>query len=160
MLIRLAGTSDLARIGEITESAYSAFTLGPDDPYVAKLRDAASRAADAELYVAEDADGLLGSVTWCPNGSSWREISKPDEGEFRMLAVAPDARSRGVGEALVRFCIDLSRAAGHRGMVISSLAEMSGAHRLYARLGFTRLPERDWSPAPGVHLIAFDLGYS
>ena len=33
--------------------------------------------------------------------------------------------------------------------------EMTAAHRVYGRLGFTRLPERDWSPVPGVHLIAF-----
>jgi hypothetical protein len=40
-------------------------------------------------------------------------------------------------------------------MVLSSLREMATAHRVYARLGYTRLPERDWEPVPGVHLIAF-----
>jgi hypothetical protein len=34
---------------------------------------------------------------------------------------------------------------------------MTGAHRLYAQLGFRRAPERDWSPKPGVHLLAFVL---
>ena len=31
--------------------------------------------------------------------------------------------------------------------------------RLYARLGFVRIPERDWSPLPGVQLLAlkYDL---
>jgi ribosomal protein S18 acetylase RimI-like enzyme len=32
---------------------------------------------------------------------------------------------------------------------------MTAAQRLYERLGFTRLPERDWSPAPGVGLIVY-----
>ena len=36
-----------------------------------------------------------------------------------------------------------------------SLADMTAAHRVYARLGYTRAPDRDWDPVPGVHLIAF-----
>jgi hypothetical protein len=34
---------------------------------------------------------------------------------------------------------------------------MRTAHRLYARFGFVRAPERDWSPAPGIDLIAFTV---
>ena len=34
---------------------------------------------------------------------------------------------------------------------------MKPAHRIYERLGFTRVPERDWSPRPGVHLYAYSL---
>jgi ribosomal protein S18 acetylase RimI-like enzyme len=72
-----------------------------------------------------------------------------------MLAVAPAARGRGVGEALARLCLDRFRHEGCRAVVISSLPQMAAAHRLYARLGFRRLPERDWTPVPGVDLIAF-----
>jgi hypothetical protein len=32
---------------------------------------------------------------------------------------------------------------------------MRSAHRLYERLGFTRLPERDWSPMPGTDLLVY-----
>jgi hypothetical protein len=42
-------------------------------------------------------------------------------------------------------------------VVISSLPQMAAAHRLYTRLGFRRLPERDWTPVPGVDLIAFTV---
>ena len=31
-------------------------------------------------------------------------------------------------------------------MVLSSLAEMAAAHRVYARLGYARSPDRDWAP--------------
>lgn len=159
MRLRRAEAGDLAAVGDITVAAYASFTLGPQDPYVEKLRDAAARAEQAELWVAEDDRRLLGSVTWCPKGSVWREIAAPDEGEFRMLAVAPEARGRGVGELLTRKCIDLSRADCDRGMVLSSLPVMVDAHRLYTRLGFTRQPERDWSPVPGVDLVAFVLAH-
>ena len=40
-------------------------------------------------------------------------------------------------------------------MVISTDPRMTAAHRLYERLGFTRLPERDWSPMPGVDLLVY-----
>ena len=74
-----------------------------------------------------------------------------------MLAVDPAARGRGVGTALMRHVVDASR--GREGIVCSSLAEMTAAHRIYERLGFTRAPERDWSPVAGVDLLAFALQF-
>jgi len=155
--IRLARPEDLSAVGEVTVAAYADFTLGPADPYIARLRDAASRAQQAELWLAEDNAAVLGTVTVCPPGSVWREISRPGEGEFRMLAVAPQARGRGVGEALARFAIDRLAAQGAHAVVLSSLSTMHAAHRLYERLGFHRDAERDWSPVPGVELLAYVL---
>ncbi len=157
MRIRLAGPDDLAVVGEITVAAYADFTLGPGDPYLDRLRDAAARAEQAELWLAEDDGEVLGTVTVCPTGSVWREVSRPGEGEFRMLAVAPGARGRGVGEALARFAVDRFAEQGVHAMVLSSLPTMHGAHRLYERLGFRRDPGRDWSPVPGVELLAYAL---
>jgi ribosomal protein S18 acetylase RimI-like enzyme len=155
--IRLARPEDLSVVGDVTVAAYADFTLGPSDPYIARLRDAAARAEQAELWLAEDDGAVLGTVTVCPPGSVWREISRPGEGEFRMLAVAPQARGRGVGEALARFAIDRFAAQGVHAMVLSSLSTMHAAHRLYERLGFRRDAERDWSPTPGVELLAYVL---
>ncbi len=157
MRLRRATPDDHAAAGAVTVAAYTDFTLGPDDPYLDRLRDAAARDREAELWVAtpDDTDEVLGCVTVCPPGSPWRELARDGEGEFRMLAVAPQARGRGVGEALARLCLDRFRAEGCAAVVLSSLREMAAAHRLYARLGFRRLPERDWSPVPDVHLIAF-----
>ncbi len=156
MRIRLAEEADLQAVGEVTVAAYSDFTQGPDDPYIAHLRDSAARATQAQLWVAQDDEGtILGTVTRCPPGSPWREVSEPGEGEFRMLAVAPGARGRGVGEALARHVLALCADAGEDVIVMSSLVQMSAAHRIYERLGFHRLPERDWSPQEGVELITF-----
>lgn len=157
MRLRCATPDDLEAAGEVTVAAYADFTLGPDDPYVARLRDAAARYRNAELWVAtpDDSDEVLGSVTVCPPGSPWRELAGPEEGEFRMLSVAPAARRTGVGEALAGLAIERALDHGARAMVVSSLAEMTGAHRLYARLGFERAPARDWQPMPDVRLIAF-----
>ncbi|WP_224769084.1 GNAT family N-acetyltransferase [Nocardioides ochotonae] len=156
LVVRLAAPGDHDAVGDLVASAYAEFLLGPDDPYLARLRDSAARAAQAELWVAADGDGeLLGTVTICPDGSPWREIARPDEGEFRMLAVSPAAQGRGVGARLVELALERARAEGRRGVVLSSLPQMSAAHRVYARFGFLAVPERDWQPAPGVALRAF-----
>lgn len=161
MLIRAAGPADLGPLGEITVAAYADFTRGAEDGYVDKLRDSGTRAAQAELWVALDDSGvLLGSITSCPGGSPWREIAAEDEGEFRMLAVSPAARGLGVGRALVEHVEARWRELGARGMAISSLPEMTTAHRLYGRLGYHPAPTRDWDPMPDVHLLAFTKALS
>ncbi len=156
--LRLARDDDLDEVGRLTVAAYVADgLLAADDPYTAHLADARSRAAEAELWVAEDGPRVLGSVTYCLPGTPWAELSSDGEGEFRMLTVAPDARRRGIARVLVQRCLDRSTALGHRAVVLSSLPAMTAAHRLYASLGFVRTPQRDWTPSPGVDLWAFRL---
>lgn len=155
LVVRRATPSDHAAAGAVTVAAYEEFTEGPDDQYVAKLRDAARRDREAELWVAERGGEVVGTVTLALPGSPWREIGADDEGEFRMLAVSPTARRQGVGEALMGLVMDRFRSLGFRGVVLSSLAQMTSAHRVYERHGFRRAPDRDWSPVPGVDLIAY-----
>lgn len=160
LTIRPATEADLAVIGAITVEAYRVDGfVGDHDDYATTLADSATRFRDAELLVAVDnADEVLGSVTVVPPGTPYAEISEPGEVEFRMLAVAAAARGRGVGEALVRAVIERARAAGAARVVLSSSEKMLAAHRLYERLGFTRLPARDWAPLPGLKLVAYAYG--
>lgn len=157
--IRRAEPREYDLVGDLTLRAYVAEGLSSvESDYVDLLQDAASRAEKAELWVAVDEDDrVLGSVTLSPAGSPYREISREGEGEFRMLAVDPQARGRGIGEALVRWCVARSRALGDAHMVLCTQKENATAIRLYARLGFDRLPERDWSPVQGVDLVAYTL---
>ncbi|MGW6277372.1 GNAT family N-acetyltransferase [Kribbella sp. NPDC055071] len=154
--LRLARPDEYDAVGELTVDAYShdGFVRGE---YAKTLRAAADRAAKAELWVAADSSGLLGTVTYCPPGSVYREIGLDDEGEFRMLGVAGRARGLGIGTALSVQCIDRTRELGLGRVVLCSAVYMKTAHRMYERLGFTRLPERDWSPIAGVDLWAFAL---
>ena len=154
--LRRAREDEWSAVGDLTVDAYLADgAMRADDPYFDELLDAASRAREADLWVAVDTDeGLLGTVTWCPPGSTYRELAATGESEFRALAVTPAGRGRGVGEALVRHCVHLATEEGANAVVISTARWMSSAHRLYRRLGFVAAPERDWSPRPDVRLMA------
>ena len=110
------------------------------------------------MVAVDQTDRILGTVTYAGLGSPYAEhVSSPDEASFRMLVVDPAARGQGVGEALVRWCIDRAQASGVRSLRLSTLPGMAAAGRLYLRLGFVRTPERDWSPEPGVDLITYGL---
>ena len=158
MEIREALPSEHAELGDLCVRAYR-HSGSVTDRYAARLRDVAGRARTARILVAVDGSAPLGCVTLVLSDGPLRELAAPDEGEFRMLAVDPAAQGRGVGEALVRACIDEVRRAGRRGLVISSATDMVAAHRLYERLGFARAPARasDWKPVPEVQLRSYEL---
>ncbi len=152
-----AGPEDFAAIGDLTVRAYLDEQLA-SERYATELADVAGRADRSELLVVRDAGGrVVASVALVLDGDFGEITESDDEAAFRMLAVDPAVRGRGVGELLVRSCLDRARAAGKRRMVLSTDPRMTAAHRLYDRLGFAPLPERDWSPAPGVDLLVYAL---
>lgn len=158
-VVRPAREEELDAIGALTVRAYQAdgYFAGNDN-YRPELADARSRYEESELVVATDADGtLLGSVTIAFPGTKYAEISHDGELEFRMLAVDPSARRRGVGEALIRAVLDRAREAGLSRVVLCSQSDRTSAHRIYERIGFRRSPERDWKPREDVLLIGFEL---
>jgi GNAT superfamily N-acetyltransferase len=163
-LLRRAHPDEVEAVGALTVAGYDAdgHLVRPDgtfdDEYAGWLADGGARARDGVLVVAVDGDDLLGTVTWCPPGSPFRELStRDDQGEFRTLSVAPEARGRRVGSALVDWCIVEARTTGLTEILLCSLPEMTTAHRLYESRGFIRRPDLDWSPFPGVDLWGFSL---
>jgi ribosomal protein S18 acetylase RimI-like enzyme len=152
--VESARPEDYDRIAELTVGVYVEGGLAPQD-YVTELADVTGRAPRADLLVARDAGRVVGSVALVLSGDFGEVTTSDQEAAFRMLVVDPEARGRGIGELLVHACLDRARAAGKRRMVLSTDPSMLAAHRLYERLGFTRLPERDWSPLPGVDLMAY-----
>lgn len=151
ILIRPAGPTDYEPLGEITAAAYlndGLLAFGDEaDWYLAELRNVAGRAETAEVLVATADDHVLGGVTYVHEGAPLAELARPGESEIRMLAVAREARGRGVGQALVQACVDRAAAAG-TDIVLCTQPTMHAAHRIYERLGFTRAPERDRHPVP------------
>jgi ribosomal protein S18 acetylase RimI-like enzyme len=164
IVIRRARPAEYEAVGEITAQAYlgdGLLDFGESDEYLGELRDVAKRADAADVLVAVEGDRVLGGVTFVPSGGPMAEIAREGEAEIRMLAVAKEARGRGVGGTLVRACVDRARATdGCVRIVLSTQRTMHSAHRIYERLGFTRTPDRDWNPIPhldDIMLVAYGL---
>ncbi|MEV4416332.1 N-acetyltransferase [Catellatospora sp. NPDC049609] len=156
IIVRPAQPADHDAIGALSVAAYRGDGQTADGhPYEAHLSDVAARARVAEVLVAVDepTGQVLGAVTFVLAGTALAEVSRPGEAEFRMLAVAPAAQGRGVGELLARACLDRAAAQGCTGVTICVRDFAATARRLYARMGFERAPDRDWSPLPGVTLL-------
>ena len=150
----------LEQLGEIVVAAYAAAgALEGDDDYVPELRDVERRVREAVVYAALDEFGgtPLGCVTYVPGpDNAWAEHLRDGEASIRMLAVDPAAQGRGVGTALAEACVARARADGRGALFLHSLPAMADAQRIYDRLGFRRVPERDWI-LPGFRLMGFVL---
>jgi GNAT superfamily N-acetyltransferase len=159
MRVRDAHHDEFAEIGEIRVAAYRAGGfLAADSAYAQRLRELGADGA-GQVLVAADGEGgrLLGTVmlqTWPQGGEV---VTGPGEGEIRALAVRPEAWGGGVGRALLAAVIDRARRAGVRQLLLLTQPGMKAAHRLYAEAGFSRVPDRDWSPEPGLTLLAYGL---
>ncbi|MGW0353654.1 GNAT family N-acetyltransferase [Nocardia nova] len=156
--IRPAGPDDFAAIALLTVDTYvGEGHVHSESPYVAELSDTETRAREAEVLVAERDGDLLGSLTIARPGTPYADIAGSGELEFRMLAVAKRARGAGVGTALVRTVVETARAESFAAVVLTTMPGMADARRIYERLGFVHVPERDWHTDAGLPLTVMRL---
>ena len=157
VIIRTALPAEFTDIGDIRVAAYQADGfLSAASRYASTLRRLGT-VGDGDILVAEEDGQLLGTIMLQPWPAAGEVVSGPDEAEIRALAVAPAGRRKGTGRALVRAVIDRAASSGVRHLVLCTMTTMHAAHRLYEQAGFSRLPERDWSPEPGVTLLVYGL---
>jgi len=155
VIVRDALPEELAEVGEIRVTAYrEAGFLSPGSEYAPVLRDLGSD-GDGIVLVAVDGCSIVGTVMLRSGGNV---VTGQDETEIRALAVRPDGQGKGTGSALLTAVIERAARDGVRRLVLLTQPDMLAARRLYERAGFRRLPDRDWSPAPGVTLLAYGLG--
>ena len=136
------------------QAAYFALDAYPrEDEYDRLLGDVASRAGEADVVVAIDDEQIVGCLTFV-RGHDNPHAEFVDDGaaSFRYFGVDPAAAGRGVGEAMVRWCIDEAQELGRARLRIHTLTMMLGAQRLYERLGFVRDPAHDeeWDGIVGL----------
>ena len=87
-----------------------------------------------------------------PVGSVFVVRQSPSVAKLRLLLVEPHARGLGVGKRLVQSCIDFSREAGYRKLVLWTQSNLVAARSIYAALGFRKVksePHREF----GVPLV-------
>ena len=102
----------------------------------------------AKLLVAVADSEVLGGVVHFSDmaqyGSGGSATGERNASGFRLLAVGPEARGRGIGRALVQGCIDLAKEAGQGQVILHSAEAMKVAWGMYERLGFERSPDLDF----------------
>lgn len=143
--VRLIREDEIAAVSDMVLAAYRDDYAHLDASYLAVIADVASRAATWLVWVAEDvATGeLLGTVTTPRQRELITLVSEPGEMDIRLLGVARAARGRGIGELLTRHSLRLARIRGAKQLSLETSPMMPGAVRLYERLGFDRLPDRE-----------------
>jgi len=143
MIVRPMRWDEVEDVGAITLAGYDGYGR-IEGEYRTFLADPSARIDGCTaLLVAELDDRIVGTVTYVLPGDDQWEGRAVDDGDagFRVLAVAPHAEGRGVGRALVEACLARSRARGCRRVIITSMAWMTRAHRLYEGSGFVRRPD-------------------
>ena len=145
-VIRPATGDDFEVVGELTVNAYiEGGYLDADHPYAEILRNAADRARRGTVFVAELDGQVAGAVMITYPGQPYTEVALERELEVRMLAVDPKMQGRGLARALMNYILDIGRRDPEVDRIIlTSNQAMLAAHKLYASLGFVRVPERDW----------------
>lgn len=70
-------------------------------------------------------------------GSAFLVAAGDNVGQLRLLYTEHWARGMGIGEALVRACIDQARADGFHEMILWTHTVLTSARKIYEGLGFT-----------------------
>ncbi len=151
ILIRDASVGEREIVRDLTLSSYEEYAAkipAQWQDYRQDILDTLSDVTPAEQIVAEIDKKLAGAVLLYPAATTFYS---PDEAEVtldapevRLLAVAPWARGRGAGTALMKECIRRARRAGARFVRLHTTDMMEVAMRMYERMGFLRAPEYDF----------------
>jgi ribosomal protein S18 acetylase RimI-like enzyme len=162
--IRDAQDSDRGAIEAVTLAAYQQYAAMMPSHWEAYRQNILATLAAVEpamQIVAEQERGIVGTVILYPVGTVFAVPGSPSITrtlpEVRLLAVAPEARGRGVGEALMHECIRRAHESGVTALTLHTTDMMRAAMRLYERLGFQRAPELDFHPVPDITIKGYRL---
>lgn len=103
------------------------------------------RTYDAECercWIAEREGRIVGSVFLTRNDAHTAKL--------RLLYVEPDARGLGIGERLVRECVEAARRMNYRSIELWTMSVLVSARRIYEAQGFVleeESPYADFGPA-------------
>jgi len=166
VIIRNAEREEHLLIGQMMVEVYSkleGFPSPKEQPaYYEKLANVGqlTESKNIKLFVAEEEGQVLGAVVYIDAmqeyGSGGTALSLKGAG-FRLLAVSPEARGKGLGKTLAKYCIQQARKSGHDYLYIHTTEAMKLAWGMYERLGFERYEYLDFIqkgfPVYGFRLV-------
>jgi GNAT superfamily N-acetyltransferase len=158
-MIREARTDEHELVGELRVAAYRALGLLSEGTGYADTLRGFGFGGDCAVLVAEDGAGrLVGTITLDPFGPHSELARDGAEADIRAFAVDAGSQGQGVGRQLLHAVIEHAGQRGIRRLRLCTLPAMEAAQHLYAMTGFTRTPDLDFEPGPGVALRAYELG--
>lgn len=146
--------SDTTQINALALRAFEQFKDAYQDwpAFRAKIGNMSALADVGEIIVAEVGGQIVGAVAYVGPGAPKAEFFRPEWSIMRMLVVAPDFRSHGIGRALAEEC--LRRAQRDRASVFALHTSelMQVALPMYQRMGFK------WAAsAPPIHGVEYGV---
>ena len=88
----------------------------------------------ATYYVVVDGDRVVGGAGVAQLAGAGETVC-----ELKKMYLLPEARGVGLGERLLRLCLDAAKEAGYKTCYLETIREMSTARSLYEKYGFKRL---------------------
>ena len=129
-----------------------------DAAYGEELSDVATRAEQGVVLVAVDGGQVVGGVTYVGEADNpLAEHTDAHAASIRMLAVDPSAHRNGIGRRLTEACTARAASEGKESLVLHTIEQNASGLAFYEALGFERVPELDWEPAPGVRLLGLRI---
>ena len=161
--LREADDADIPEVQRILRAANEPFRdalgAGAFEPYLQMALAVDDRRSVATVIVAEAGAVAVGTVTYFPDAVAEGWGCPAGHAGIRSMAVHPDARRRGVGEALLAECHRRAVAEGARGVILHTAFFLEDAVRLYERYGFVRDPQHDVRASDVMELASPALDY-
>lgn len=159
MIIRNARPDECAAVGELRVAAYRELGLLPEgSEYAGTLRRLGFGGDCVVLVAADEAESnTLGTITLEPFGPASELARDETEADIRAFAVAPQTQGQGVGRKLLLAVIECAEKRGVRRLRLCTQSAMNAAQHLYTTTGFSRTPDLDFEPVPGITLRAYEL---
>lgn len=153
--IRNATPAEYTHIGKLMVHAYSnlsGFLTPQQHPgyynLLTNIGDITQKPGTEILVAISSEKKLLGAVVYFDTmqhyGSGGTATQKKNSSGFRFLAVADEARGKGVGKLLTQECIRKAREKNHAQVIIHTTLAMQTAWRMYEQIGFKRSEDLDF----------------
>lgn len=136
--IRLIESKDNVELASVIRAALTEFGANkPGTVYFDPTTDQLFQLFEAigsVYFVAEKDQQILGGCGIFPT------VGLPDKTcELVKLYLAPSARGRGLGKALMLKAMEWAKEAGYEQVYLETMPELSNAVSMYEKLGFNRL---------------------
>lgn len=118
------------------KASYGELNFGFSEKYLSWLKDLLKNKHAYQIILQEDGNfvGYIASAeTLWPNYLTIIEIF-----------VSPEYQGKGIGKTLLGYITDFAKKEGLEGLMVQTEAENIPAQKLYERMGFNRIENKEW----------------